>query len=89
MPITVLGEKDPNSLLKDIANIENIELPTQHKTELPTQHKTELPTQHKTELPTQHKTELPSQHKPLLPADIKFTADREVENDNLNNGEGI
>ena len=72
MPITVLGEKDPNSLLKDIANIENIELPTQHKTELL----------------THHKTELPSQHNPPLPAEIQFTADREVENDNLNNGEG-
>ena len=73
MPITVLGGKDPNSLLKDIANIENIELPTQHKTELP----------------SQHKTELPPQHKPLLPTEIQLATDCEAENDNLNNGEGI
>ena len=32
MPITVLGEKDPNSLLKGIAKTENIELPTDNKT---------------------------------------------------------
>ena len=81
MPITVLGEKDPNTLLKDIANIENIELPTQHKTELPTQHNTEFPTQHKTGLPTQHKHPLPTE--------VNLATDCEVENNDSSNGEGI
>ena len=97
MPITVLGEKDPNSLLKDIANIENIEFPTQHKTELPTQHKTELPSQHMPELPSQHMTELPSQHKsvlptqhkPPLPTEVNLATDCEAENNGSSNGEGI